>query len=65
MAKAKEKPDTPFTDLWHIASMGTWDENYFNEAAQGRGRAVQIRKNCGFPIEARAARRHEGHPPGR
>ena len=33
MAKAK-RSDTPFTGLWHIVSMTTWDEDYFNEEVQ-------------------------------
>jgi hypothetical protein len=34
MAKVKRKPKSPFTGLWHIVSMETWDENYFNEEVQ-------------------------------
>ena len=34
MAKAKKKPVAPFTGLWHIVSMETWDEDYFNEDVQ-------------------------------
>jgi hypothetical protein len=34
MAKAKAKPKSPFVGLWHIASMETWDEDYFNEEVQ-------------------------------
>ena len=30
----KKKPDSPFTGLWHIVSMDTWDEDYFNEEVQ-------------------------------
>ena len=28
---AKTKPKSPFEGLWHIVSMDTWDEDYFNE----------------------------------
>jgi hypothetical protein len=31
---AKKKQDSPFTGLWHIVSMETWDEDYFNEEVQ-------------------------------
>src|SRR5438132_1645788 len=31
---AKPKPASPFTGLWHIVSMETWDEDYFNEEVQ-------------------------------
>ena len=31
---AKKKRDSPFTGLWHIVSMETWDEDYFNEEVQ-------------------------------
>ncbi len=34
MAKAKPKPKSPFVGLWHIVSMETWDEDYFNEEVQ-------------------------------
>jgi hypothetical protein len=34
MAKAKKKAVSPFTGLWHIVSMETWDEDYFNEEVQ-------------------------------
>ena len=34
MAKAKKKPASSFTGLWHIVSMETWDEDYFNEEVQ-------------------------------
>jgi hypothetical protein len=34
MAKAKRKPASPFTGLWHIVSMTGWDEDYFNEEVQ-------------------------------
>jgi hypothetical protein len=27
----KAKPTVPFTGLWHIVSMDTWDENHFND----------------------------------
>jgi hypothetical protein len=32
MARAKSK--SPFVGLWHIVSMETWDEDYFNEEVQ-------------------------------
>ena len=32
VAKSKAKP--VFTGLWHIVSMETWDEDYFNEEVQ-------------------------------
>jgi hypothetical protein len=32
MAKVKQK--SPFVGLWHIVSMETWDEDYFNEEVQ-------------------------------
>ena len=31
---AKAKPKSPFVGLWRIASMETWDEDYFNEEVQ-------------------------------
>jgi hypothetical protein len=31
---AKSKPKSPFAGLWHIVSMETWDEDYFNEEVQ-------------------------------
>ena len=31
---AKAKPKSPFVGLWHIISMETWDEDYFNEEVQ-------------------------------
>ena len=31
---AKKKQESPFTGLWHIVSMTTWDEDYFNEEVQ-------------------------------
>jgi hypothetical protein len=31
MAKKKSKPKSPFLGRWHIVSMSTWDEDYFNE----------------------------------
>lgn len=34
MAKKKPKPDSPFLGRWHIVSMSTWDETYFNEEVQ-------------------------------
>jgi hypothetical protein len=34
MAKKKPKPESPFLGRWHIASMSTWDESYFNVEAQ-------------------------------
>jgi hypothetical protein len=34
MARAKKKPDSAFTGLWHIVSMDGWDEDYFNEQVQ-------------------------------
>src|SRR5438045_1685812 len=34
MARSNPKPDSPFTSLWHIISMETWDEDYFNEEVQ-------------------------------
>ncbi|MGZ3390268.1 MAG: hypothetical protein ACXWPK_12910 [Isosphaeraceae bacterium] len=33
MAK-KAKSQNPFNGLWHIVSMETWDEDYFNEEVQ-------------------------------
>ena len=30
----KAKPKSPFTGGWHIVSMETWDEDYFNEEVQ-------------------------------
>jgi hypothetical protein len=33
MAK-KAKPPSPFLGTWHIVSMETWDEEYFNEEVQ-------------------------------
>src|SRR5262249_34683774 len=30
----KSTAKSPFTDLWHIISMETWDEDYFNEEVQ-------------------------------
>jgi hypothetical protein len=33
MAKKAERPD-PFTGLWHIVSMETWDEDFCNEEVQ-------------------------------
>src|SRR5262245_42454145 len=34
MAKAKPTPKSPFVGTWHIVSMETWDEDYFNEEVQ-------------------------------
>ncbi len=34
MAKKKSKPKSPFLGRWHIVSMSTWDEDYFNEEVQ-------------------------------
>lgn len=34
MAKKKAKPRSPFLGRWHIVSMSTWDESYFNEEVQ-------------------------------
>ena len=34
MAKAKPKPKSPFVGVWHIVSMETWGEDYFNEEVQ-------------------------------
>ena len=34
MAKIKAEQKSLFTGLWHIVSMETWDENYFNEEVQ-------------------------------
>jgi hypothetical protein len=34
MAKKKAKPRSPFLGRWHIVSMSTWDESYFNVEAQ-------------------------------
>ena len=30
----KKKQESPFTGLWHIASMSEWDEDYINEEVQ-------------------------------
>jgi hypothetical protein len=30
----KKMPPSPFEGLWHIVSMETWDEDYFNEEVQ-------------------------------
>jgi hypothetical protein len=30
----KKKQESPFVGLWHIVSMDTWDEDYFNEEVQ-------------------------------
>ena len=32
--KPKPKPKSPFYGRWHIVSMSTWDEDYFNEEVQ-------------------------------
>ena len=34
MAKKRSKPKSPFLGRWHIISMSTWDEDYFNEEVQ-------------------------------
>jgi hypothetical protein len=34
MARSKKPPASPFTGLWHIVSMETWNEDYFNEEVQ-------------------------------
>jgi hypothetical protein len=31
---ARQKQESPFPGLWHIASMETWDEDYFNQEVQ-------------------------------
>ena len=31
MAKAKAKPESPFTGRWHIVSMSAWDDDYLHE----------------------------------
>jgi hypothetical protein len=31
---AKSTPKSSFTGLWHIVSMETWEEDYFNEEVQ-------------------------------
>jgi hypothetical protein len=33
MGKAEAKQKSPFEGQWHIVSMTTWDEDYFNEEA--------------------------------
>jgi hypothetical protein len=35
MAKAKPKPESPFTGRWHIVSMSAWDEDFINAEVQG------------------------------
>ncbi len=34
MARAKARRKSPFVGQWHIVSMETWDEDYFNEEVQ-------------------------------
>jgi hypothetical protein len=34
MAKSKSKTKSPFLSLWHIVSMSTWGEDYFNVEVQ-------------------------------
>ena len=34
MGRAKPKSQSPFVGLWHIVSMETWDEGYFNDEVQ-------------------------------
>ena len=34
MARKKPKSESPFLGRWHIISMSTWDEDYFNEEVQ-------------------------------
>jgi hypothetical protein len=34
MTKKRSKPKSPFLGRWHIVSMTTWDEDYFNEEVQ-------------------------------
>jgi hypothetical protein len=34
MARKKPTPKSPFLGRWHIVSMSTWDEDYFNEEVQ-------------------------------
>jgi hypothetical protein len=34
MAREKPKAESPFLGRWHIVSMSTWDEDYFNEEVQ-------------------------------
>lgn len=33
-AKKRSKPESPFLGRWHIISMSTWYESYFNEEVQ-------------------------------
>src|SRR3954453_3954552 len=35
MAKAKPKPESPFTGRWRIVSMSAWDEDYIDEEEEG------------------------------
>jgi hypothetical protein len=34
VAKKQPKPRSPFLGRWHIVSMSTWDQSYFNVEAQ-------------------------------
>ena len=35
MAKAKPKPESPFTGRWRIVSMSAWDEDFIDEEEEG------------------------------
>lgn len=35
MAKARKKPESPFTGSWRILSMSAWDEEYIDEEEEG------------------------------
>ena len=34
MAKARPKPESPFTGLWRIVSMSAWDKEFIDEEEQ-------------------------------
>ena len=35
MAKAKPKPESPFTGRWRIVSMSAWDQDFIDEEEEG------------------------------
>ena len=35
MAKAKSKPNSPFTGRWRIVSMSAWDQEFIDEEEEG------------------------------
>ena len=43
----RAKPKSPLVGLWHIVSIESWDEDYFNEEVQA---FIEVEENDG-PIQ--------------